>query len=223
MHLATKICKTLACNFGDVFPAVKGREQTLKHQTLEQKFLTRGEIADEDASNQLDPDPLQWTLVLMLKGGLKHFFPVSAGTIKRLRRVANGRFPEFFCFDSGNIQAAVNLKHVVHFHTLWDHEEADLQPLDPSISENTIAVTLAGLPDPLKFYIEPGNNVDDEDRNSPGQVSELMNRLQEEPHCSEFINFQDEDGEDAFFRVEDIALITASQNSGDRDTTSADN
>lgn len=217
MQLAAQICKALACNFSDAFPAAQGREQIVKN--LKQEFTEPGESANNEEKTGLDADPLHWTLILMFRGGSKQFFPVSAGTVKRLRRVAEGRFPEFFCFDSENVQAAVNLNHVLHFHTIWDQERRHLQPKDCEYTENQIAVTIAGIPEPLKFGVDPDDQDDHSNRSYSGQLTELMKRLQEEPNCSEFIHFQDEDGEDAFFRVEDVALITLLQDTKPSDRT----
>jgi hypothetical protein len=63
----------------------------------------------------------------------------------------------------------------------------------------------------LIFKIEPDDTYDNDFDSIEGQFSDLMNRLDVDPNCSEFLEFEDDDGENAFFRVDDVAMITLLQ------------
>ncbi len=211
MHMAARICDALNCELGDAFPATKGHEKKLKKLQPRKDFSDPDKILEAEQETGIDADPLRWTLVLLLRGGSKHYFPVSAGTIQRLRKVIDRRPLEFFCFDSENLEVAINLKHVIHFHTLWDPDITDIEPKQGKHPINHLCVTLANAPQPLAFKIEPDNTYDNDFDSIEGQFSDLINRLDVDPNCSEFIEFEDDDGEDAFFRVDDVAMITILQ------------
>jgi transcriptional regulator with XRE-family HTH domain len=211
IHMAAKICKALGCELSDAFPASKGHEKKLKKLLPINEFPNPDKILAAERETGIDADPLNWTLMLLLRGGSKHYFPVSAGTIRRLRKVINRRPLEFFCFDSENLEVAVNLKHVIHFHTLWDPDKADIEPKQVRHPINHLCVTLANAQQPLIFKIEPDDTYDNDFDSIEGQFSDLMNRLDVDPNCSEFLEFEDDDGENAFFRVDDVAMITLLQ------------
>lgn len=217
MHMAAKICKALGCEMGDVFPATKGHEKNLKKLLPKSEFPDPAKILAAEQETGIDADPLRWTLILLLRGGSKHYFHVSAGTIQRLRNYIERNSLEFFCFDSEAVEVAVNLKHVMHFHTLWDADIGEFKSKDDDHPKNQCRVTLAGLKEPLTFGIEPDEDYDAELDSYHGQFSDLMNRLDADPNCSEFIEFEDDDGEDAFFRVEDVAMITLLQDPDSED------
>jgi DNA-binding XRE family transcriptional regulator len=218
IQMAARICKALGCEIHDLFPAAQ--KQTRKIQKILKSATppSSDEALTLEKTTGLDSDPLNWKLTVILRGGASCEFPVSAGTIQRLRAASENHPTEFFCFDSQELQVALNLKHTLHFHARWDSPLV-ITPNQKYEPRNQIRVTLAGINDPLVFGVDPDDVERTDLEDNPGPLASIMRRLNEDPNYSDFIEFRDEDGEDAFFRVEDLAMLTICQN-GDEDSES---
>lgn len=215
IQMAARICKALGCEIQDLFPATQA--QTRKLQKILQSATppSSDEVFTIEQTTGLDSDPLNWRILVILRGGASYEFPVSAGTIQRLRAASEDHPTEFFCFDSQGLEVALNLNHVLHFHARWESLLL-ITPSEPDTPRNEIRVTLAGINEPLVFGVEPDDVERADLEENPGPLASIMRRLNEDPNYSDFIEFRDENGEDAFFRVEDLAILTICQ-SGDED------
>lgn len=112
----------------------------------------------------------------------------------------------FVVFNSNVVMVAVNLNHLMHYHELWDaHTPTEWH--DEQVPLEEVGVFLCDSPEPLRFNVEV-DEADAADEFDNGQLHNLIFTLENLVEPGEFIHFMDSDGEHAFFRAHDIAVLT---------------
>lgn len=165
-------------------------------------------------------DPRKHTLKLVLRGHHEPmFFDISAGDVDRIFRAVQGECesPErssFVVFDSDRLRIALNLAVTVFCHFLWEPggldnviriTEAKVESDDDQF--NAVHVYFGANPVPITINAESEDGDDVE--NDRNYLNTIFYMLDMEPMPHERLHIVDVDGESAFLRIGDIALLTA--------------
>jgi DNA-binding XRE family transcriptional regulator len=164
----------------------------------------------------LEGDIRQRSLTVLLRGHKATMsFPIEPRDADRLFSVVQKEqteSAEFICFDSAGLYVAINLARIVYIHFLWEAPFVIIVPADKEDEDDNpaevVRVFVDEDDDPIILRVEPENGADFED-----EQNYLNNALLDldsgfkEPH--ERVHIVDDAGESAFFRVGDIALMTA--------------
>jgi DNA-binding XRE family transcriptional regulator len=216
VNLALGVSKVLKKSVEAVFPGTKEAlslfENELKRPGLpsQQAFRALREVG-------LEGDTRQHRLQVLLRGHRKTMlFPLEARDADRLFSVvqkekANGE-AQFICFDSAGLSVAINLARLVYVHFLWEAPFVKILPTGNRDNEEdpneVIRIFVDQDNDPIILQAEPENGSDFEDeQNYLNDVFLNLDSGFKEPH--ERVHIVDDAGESAFFRVGDIALMTA--------------
>lgn len=214
VHLAAALARALDIDLAGLFPDAaqlvgKGKKAKSLQELVEQHYDDK--VLREFAHAGIDLDPASWTLNMRLRRGASLSFAVSKWDARRLRNNFQEPYPNtpFFLFNSSRVAAAVNLRHLTHHHELWDgHTEFDWH--SEKIPAEDVAVFFADSPDPLTFDVsaDEAHGGDEDEIGEIGAIEALLLGLDTLVEPDEVISFMDSDGEYAFFRSSDIALLT---------------
>jgi transcriptional regulator with XRE-family HTH domain len=211
LDLALRIALALKSDLGRVFPgtaSLVGRGKSRKSRSELVELHYDAEALRKFDSAGVDLDPATWVLQLRMRGRINLGFVVSTADAVRLRRNIYNPDPStpFFIFNSSQVAVALNLNHLFHYYELWDkHTPADWH--DPDISTEQVSVYLSDSRKPIRLDVEVDEGFPDEE-DERGQLRGILTMLQLSVEPGEFISFMDEDGEHAFFRAEEIAIMT---------------
>jgi len=228
LDLALRIARALGATVAELFPGTKAAVRTLqktKKYSVEKPFSNDPDVVREMDNAGVDVDFAAWTLKFRLRGGDWMQREISSGDKNRLSD-ALGRGPggvgtdraEFFVFTAGDWETLVNLEHLVAAHQLFDSPVGQvLANTDNDTGTDTdiederyvVRVHLAGVTEPIGFEVDP--DICDED-GLGGQFHELIEMLEPGPQEEEvFLSFVDVDGERAWFRIAEVAMIEIPQ------------
>jgi transcriptional regulator with XRE-family HTH domain len=158
----------------------------------------------------IEVDPERWTARVVIQGGDPSepmLYEISVADKERACHVLKDDKPKvgFFVFDAGDRTVAINLDHLTFWQNCFDYtfptEPEDNEAGDDEFSY-AVHVYLAGVREPMVFPVE-GDDEQDED----GFRSLFFELLPLMSDKDAYISFMDEDGEEAYFRVGDIALL----------------
>ena len=221
VDLAARICTALGESLENVFPGIK------KHKVFNQ--LADGQVKHEEVvlteeySKALEESGLEhsveaWTVKYLLRGASEEgFWHVSAKEKKRLFRAFQAEHnPGFVIFDSGAKRIAVNPKHLLYWHFLWDvaafvvedksEDEEGAGPLTIHFAQGGTPLAFGVDGDSENFTMENLEAGDERDM----QLQILLDSLETGGADEEIIktvNFVDEDGEVVFFRPAQVSMI----------------
>ncbi len=208
-YLAMRVCKALEVPMQVVFP------QTKEAITLSQKKgETPTEMLDEVAFREriekaglyLESD--LWVFRFRLRGGLEREWPLSGPEKNRLwYAVQRAGDNPFTVFESEDVQVILNLNHLIYCHFLY---AAAFESPSEGTGESTVSVYLAASSEPLYFDVEPDDPAPENWEEDEGQFRYLVSQAELilEDDTKEVFHFMDDEGEMAFFRAQDIAMIT---------------
>ena len=183
--LAIKICSVLNEPMESVFPCTKA-------------ILEKLRIA-------VDMDQTEWTFSYRLRGGATGSLPIS-GTEKDRLIGAVERFEmgSFVVFDSEASTIVLNIDHLVFFQ-FHSNPPRRMHPEPAQI--NTVKVFIADSSEPFLFEVNADEH-DGGDLEELGQFEELIFTA-EHASCEAnvMLCFKDIDGEEAFFRASEIAML----------------
>jgi transcriptional regulator with XRE-family HTH domain len=210
--LATRISAALDNPISKVFPSTALPLARMK------KRASKLSDGDEKASDELeeagiDTEPAVWTLKYSLRGGAKGQFPISGPDMHRLHSVLQHQESrvddDFVVLPSNDRQYALNLKHLVFCHLLFDPvSHVSTKEEDKS---HEVEFYLADRSEPLRFLVDPDTGSIDDDY---AEAEELCVQLQDLFYYAELgtegrrLKFVDVDGETAFFRPDDVAMFS---------------
>jgi transcriptional regulator with XRE-family HTH domain len=211
LDIALRVCDALEAELSQLFPGTRqlvgtGKQRKSRKELVELHYDSAALRTFNEAG--IDLDPATWILKLRLRGGTTPTFVIATAEAERLRRNLEDRSSSssFFVFNSSLVVVALNWKHLLHYHELWDgHVDADWH--DPAISSEDVSVYLADSPTPLLFDAYPDEG-DPQSDNDTGRLRGLLFELETFLEPGEFVSFMDTDGEHAFFRADDVALMT---------------
>jgi transcriptional regulator with XRE-family HTH domain len=208
LDVAARICVALETDLASVFPETAAVLTKSKAKTTADMLRLADDeqkVADLDAGG-LDVDPVTWLLALRMRGGAKLTLPVSTADRYRLRRnIEDSRLHAFFVCNSRSVSTAVNLNHLVHYHELFDPGHLDGDWEDQKVDREDVTIYLADSDQPLKFSVEPD---EPESSDDVGQMRHFLFMAETDVGEGEYLHFIDADGETAFFRASDVALVT---------------
>ncbi|HVZ70907.1 MAG TPA: helix-turn-helix transcriptional regulator [Polyangia bacterium] len=184
-----------------LFPAAKPLLRKLRDRT-DLRELEQEETQTAFAGIGIDTAPEQWSLKIRLRGGAEVIYPITSSDRKRIFSAVQDKTAEtarFFVAHSTSCAFAVNLDCVTFAHVLFD---SPTYSKGPELAE-AARVFIRGARKPLLFDVDPCEEDDDSD----GQLRHLMEELEIGPVRSDFVWFDDTDGESAMFQVKTLALV----------------
>lgn len=215
LDLALRICVALDSEITQVFPKTRsllGRGKSKKSPLDVLALRDDDQAVEQFEGAGVDVDPVTWKVKFHLRGGQTSAFTISTGEKNRLRKVISEQDSarqetSFFVFHSNHVAVAVNMSHLLHYHELCD-SDTESHWHDPKIPEEELCVMLADSREIMRFHVDSDPGIPDEP-DDEGQLRAVLFTLGSYPHIDElFLNFRDVDGEDAFFRIPDIAMLT---------------
>lgn len=204
--LAVKICSAVNEPMESVFPGTKEPLGKLGRKYGESLINLQDSECEEEMSRAAgDMDPFEWTFEYRLRGGATGSLPIS-GTEKDhlFTAVQRDEMGSFVVFDSKGSTIVLNMDHLIfcHFHSDPPYR---IHPEREQINEVKVFIVDSG--EPFLFEVEADEH-DEDDPEVLGQFEELIFTAE---HSSGEANvvfyFKGVDGEDAFFRASDIAMI----------------
>jgi hypothetical protein len=167
--------------------------------------LQDSEFGEEMARAAVDMDPFEWTFKYRLRGSATGSLPISGTEKDRLfEAVQRCEIDSFVVFDSEGATIVLNMDHLIFCHFLFD-SPLTLHPERELINE--VKVFLGDSSEPLRFEVEADEHVMD----NPDELGQFENLFFTAEHSAGETNvifhFEDVDGEDAFFRASDTAMI----------------
>jgi transcriptional regulator with XRE-family HTH domain len=217
--LATRISAALGEPVGKVFPSAELPLARLKKKLGGEARLSEA-YRDEQASGELeeagmDMEPAVWTVKYGVRGGANGHFRISGPDRHRLHDVLSGEDVDgFIVLDSTDRRYALNLKHLMFCHLLFD--APGIEPKTPEKTSDddrdfTVEVYLADRGEPLRFDVDPDSeSIDDE--TADGESTQLQGLFYFAEYGADGrLMFVDVDGETAFFRPDDVSLFSVAQ------------
>lgn len=191
LELALALAAALEAELAEVFPDAR-------------RPLARARKRRAGRARAGEPEPATWFLSLRLRGGTTVDVVVPSAVARALRERLAARAPAspFFVFDAGPVALAVNLDHLLHYHELWDGTGPD-DWHDERLPEAQVGIFLAEGGAPLLFDPAPRD-----DATAGTHPLDLIDLLDTAVRASDFVSFRDADGEEAFFRAGDLALVS---------------
>lgn len=212
--MALQVCKALEASMQTVFPQTKEtltqarrRGQTLSDMLHDREF--RDELEKVGVDMELD----LWFFKYRLRGGAEGIWPVSGPERRRLwRAVQRVDSEQFVVFDSEETKVVLNLNHLTYSHFLFEPSDRGyLQKENKDgevMREGAVSVYMADSPEPLYFDVDPDWPPEDpaEDEGQLRFLVVVADTIMEDD-TNEVFYFMDGDGETAFFRAWDVAMI----------------
>jgi DNA-binding XRE family transcriptional regulator len=207
LDLALRICAALNQLIEVVFPPTKKAIALLQKKGFNGTNRSHPEADRFMEEAGIDVDPADWTVEFQLKNGLKGVWNLSWPEANRLVRRAQDAENVFFCSQSRMIAFAVNLQHLCFFHVRFGINEA----AEKEVEQNgQVLVYLADSRKPLVFDAGPDPEPPKTMSEDEGVFRNLLYDLEmmdRDSRVDPVIDFEDLDGEQAFFRTERVALI----------------
>ncbi|HPC51805.1 MAG TPA: helix-turn-helix domain-containing protein [Verrucomicrobiota bacterium] len=207
LDLAFRICAALKRPIEDVFPPTKKAIAILQKNGSGKNCKPHPEADRLMGEAGIDVDPADWTVQFRLRNGLEGMWCLSSKEVDRLVRRAQFQENVFFCSQSRMTAFAVNLRHLSFFHLRFGFNEVAEKDVE---QKEEVSVYLANSAKPLEFDVAPDPEPPTDDLEDEGPFRNLLHDLEamdEYPQADPVIDFVDLDGEQAFFRTEQVALI----------------
>lgn len=204
--LAVKICSALNEPMESVFPGTKEPLEQLEKKYRESSMnLPDRECWEEMPRAAVEMNPLAWTFKYRLRGGATGFLPISCTEKEHLfSAVQRYEIGSFVVFDSEGSTIVLNMDHLIFCHFRYDPANR-IHPDRKQI--NVVKVFLADGSAPFHFEVEADEH-DEDDPERLGQFEELIFTAEHaSAEGSVVFYLKDVDGEEAFFRASDIAMI----------------
>jgi transcriptional regulator with XRE-family HTH domain len=184
----------------DLFPSARPLFKKLADRT-DLRELEREEVQKAFAAVGIDTAPEQWFLKLRLRGGAEVVYPITSSDRNRLFSAVQETSKDnsrFFVAHSTSCAFAVNLDCVTFAHLLFD---SPMYSKGPELAEGA-RVFIRGARKALLFDVDPCDEDDDD-----AQMRDLFEELDIGPARSDFVWFDDTDGECAMFQARTLALV----------------
>jgi transcriptional regulator with XRE-family HTH domain len=212
--LATRISAALGEPISKVFPSTALPLARMKKRGSKLSDVYRDENASDELEEAgIDMEPAVWTLKYSLRGGAKGHFPISGPDMHRLSSILqneeDGEDDDFVVLPSTGRQYALNLKHLVFCHLLFDSASHELVSTEEADKSHEVEFYLADRSEPLRFDVDPDTGSIDDD-----YAEGLSVQLQDLFYYANLgtngrrLKFVDVDGETAFFRPADVAMFS---------------
>ncbi|MGD9803446.1 MAG: helix-turn-helix transcriptional regulator [Hyphomicrobiaceae bacterium] len=208
--LAVRICTALGEPMDRVFPAT-----ALPLRRARKRVESVGQLFSDGAAQKeleqagLDMDPAARTFAYRLRGGAEGRFSISGPESARLYLNMQREEEDdgFLVFDAGSRRIAINPKHLIFCHFLFDMPREEPEEVDGD-KDFAVQIFLSDSAEPLIFNVDPDTSqLDDEGaEDNEVQLQDLVFNI--ELDVRERFCLTDEDGETAWFRSADVAMIS---------------
>lgn len=201
--LATQVAAALEVDLMVLFPdTAKAVKKTVRSGKGAAKEAVMDSDTREVEEAGLDIEGLLWFISIRMLSGLKRVYKISAAEAERLRlNLAHiGEIDPFFVFSSRDRIIALNLLQVAAIHELYQPYDQDWE--QDERPEEDVVVYFSGSKEPEVFMMEPSEE-------SAGDFDLLLAGLQTFVEPTDFIDFEDTEGETVFLKSSNIALIDA--------------
>ncbi len=208
LKLAIDVALALNKPLGAAFPALRrplGKLCTVDLAML----LSDKKLREQFEAAGIDPDPQVHTFRFVLKGGLEGEVEVSSG--ERLRLWQNLRVPEFIfvVFDTVEERVAINIQQLALWQFLFDAPERRENAEGAATPKSQMKLWVGASMSPSVLDVEPdpvefGSEEADREAVLQGLFFDL-------DHCidgEDTYKVDDEDGETAFFRAENVSMLS---------------
>jgi transcriptional regulator with XRE-family HTH domain len=219
INLAKAICLALGRPIEWVFPGSKEALATLDEELAGPTHVSQETFAGLRKVG-LEGDTRQYTLKVLLRGHEDPlFYSFAPNELDRLfeavqQEEAIDSGLSFIVFDSEYVRVAINLRSMIFCHFLWDlgsykliRTEPDEPIEDDEGPDQTVHVFFGENPTPVTISAEAEDGPDLESDQS--YLNFIFCALDGSCEPQERLQIVDEDGESAFLRAGDIALLTA--------------
>lgn len=212
--IAMKICAALgAASMEEVFPETKmPLAKARKSSDYRLALLNDPELSDALANGGVEADIMERGIKYLFRNGLTGSYTFSAQENRRLFSSIQRTNPDdrFVVFDTSTHRVAINLDHLVFSQFLFDPPDDSAENEEAEDSTIISVYTTVGT-EPLTFGVEPdcvnlGENPEAEEE---AQLQHFFFDLELFPEPNQLVSFEDEDGERAFFRVDEVVMVTA--------------
>jgi len=198
-----------------VFPSTKMPINSYRFRKKKDALTQMDKKFTDDMKNAgMDMDSRKWFFSYSLRGGKEGSFSISGILIDRLfkavqRRPAN---QPFVVFDSDSKRIIINLDHLIYCQFLFEKPELENENDEIEDSEYAINVYTIDRPNSFDFDVDPDEfDIDTVE----GETAELENvqfqkivyETEKFGYDNDAIMFTDSDGETAFFRTRDVAMM----------------
>lgn len=212
--LAARICTALEAPMEKVFPetAAPLTEATRKRNP-EQSWdwlVNEGQKAMEEGG--VEVDPRYWYFHYTLRNGVSGQVPISGADARRVFKVIQSGPAEigFIVFETDKDRVAINARHLIHSALLWD------APVDSNSDEMTeddekpsFRAWTTVSPVPIGFDAEPDTVALEDDPDADAELQTVFDILETCCYEDQVVSVMSEDGEWSFFRVDDLAMVSA--------------
>ena len=218
--LALHICEALETPLQTVFPETrKAVAMASKNGNSLNAMWADRNLRKEMETAGVDMDPHTWSFRYRLRGGAEGVFPVSGSESNQLWHALHRNDPDsyFVVFESEETQVVLNLNHLIYGHIVWEvpglvpneEDNGGWDALGMGLEDDPLSVYLADSPKPFYFAVEPDGPLEGDPMEDEGQFRQLV-RLAEAAlpeETDEVISFGDDEGDTAFLRASDVAMI----------------
>ena len=214
--LSIEVCRALEAPMQTIFPQTKKaltRARRKGHTMTE--MLRDRKFEDQMEEAGVDMDISSWFFEYRLRGGAEGVLPVSSREKNRLWHVVQRSDSNpfvFVVFDSEETEVVLNLNHLIYCHFVFYPPNVVFKKEETQEDESErwgpVSVYLADSAEPLHFDVEPDHLLEDPVEDE-GQFRFLtvVAASTFEDDTNEVFSFTDVDGETAFFRAWDVAMI----------------
>lgn len=209
LELAARISAALEKPLNSVFP---GAARVLKD--AEQEMATTKSLPDTAWQAMrnigIEGDPRVWTWKVLLRGQTEPMhFSISAAAHSYLysaiqREGGDDGSMSFVVFDTKDRRIALNLSQLAFCHFLFDYGEPEEEVEQESCN---VEIFFNGIEAPLSVQVDVDDG-DPDNEDDEGQCRYILYMLETFTAPSDRYRLRDVDGEDAFVRAGDIALLS---------------
>ncbi|PLX86309.1 MAG: hypothetical protein C0617_01650 [Desulfuromonas sp.] len=204
-ELAVKICEALGREMVKVFPESKRPIAKVLSAIDPFERLMMDEGLGEDMGKAgIEMDPRVFRFKYRLRGGAEGELPLSAKENSFLWKKiqSDDMSTPFVVFSAYNKMVALNRRHLLYCHFLWDSpcyeaNEEEFYGLNVYLNDSKHG---------LSFRVDADED-NPEDEEDDGQIGDMLFMLETNVEENYMISFIDEDGERAFFRAMDVAMV----------------
>ncbi len=205
--LAIALAKVLEVPLEQLFPSAKTALNALSKKTAIEA-LNDDELQEKFEAAGIDLDPHQWILKYHLRNGISGFFRVPGNEKKRVWSLVQDTpsHTSFIVFDSLTERIAINRKHLLFSHFLF---EPPIAVMTEKRTTESLVVYISSSATPIELDIDPDEHdvSAEEEPDEQTQLHNLFFTLESICEDDEVVSVTDQDGETAFFRAADIALL----------------
>lgn len=217
LNLARALSAALDKPINAVFPGAAKALAALDEELAQPMHVSR-EMYEKLRAVGLEGDTRRYKLKVIMRGHRDPmFFPFDANELDRLfsaiqREDAGDSGMSFIVFDSNELRVAINLQATMFSHFLWDVDIGKvIRAVAPEVDEEVdpsqrVQVFLAENSAPLTIGAEMENGDDIDNGNN--YLNNIFGLLENDVQPNERLHIVDEDGESAFLRAGDVALLT---------------